>query len=68
LGGYRPSTRHYSIERPDHLGVVAGIIKDLKIIELIDERLGTYESETLSAGETVASQLLPLFNNHMIFK
>jgi transposase len=49
---------NYSIERLDHLGVVTGIIKDLKIIELIDERLGTYEGETLSAGETVAGMIL----------
>jgi hypothetical protein len=42
----------YSIERLDHLGIISGIIKDLKIVELIDARLGTYEGETLSAGET----------------
>jgi hypothetical protein len=49
---------NYSIERLDHLGIVAGVIKDLKIVELIDGRLGTYEGETLSAGETVDSMII----------
>lgn len=48
----------YDIKRLDHLGIVAGVIKDLKIVEMIDERLGTYEDETLSAGETVAGMII----------
>lgn len=48
----------YEVKRLDHLGIVAGVIKDLKIIEMIDERLGTYEGETLSAGETVAGMII----------
>ncbi|TXL02506.1 hypothetical protein BMR07_14485 [Methylococcaceae bacterium CS1] len=48
----------YSIERLDHLGIISGVIKDLKIVELIDARLGTYEGETLSAGETVAGMVI----------
>ena len=48
----------YSIERLDHLGIIAGVIKDLKIVELIDARLGTYEGESLSAGETVAGMII----------
>jgi len=48
----------YSIERLDHLGIVAGVIKDLKIVELIDERLGIYPGESLSAGETVAGMII----------
>jgi len=37
---------------------VAGVIKDLNIVQLIDERLGTFEGETLSAGETVAGMII----------
>ncbi|TXL03607.1 hypothetical protein BMR09_14535 [Methylococcaceae bacterium CS3] len=48
----------YSIERLDHLGIISGVIKDLKIVELIDARLGIYEGETLSAGETVAGMVI----------
>jgi hypothetical protein len=44
----------YSVERIDHLGIVAGTIKDLGLVELIDSHLGHYKDETLSAGETVA--------------
>ncbi|MDX8396002.1 MAG: IS1634 family transposase [Mariprofundaceae bacterium] len=46
------------MERLDHLGIVAGVIKELKIAEFIDERLGTFEGETLSAGETVAGMII----------
>lgn len=52
------NTTDYSIERLDHLGIIAGVIKDLKIVELIDARLGTYEGESLSAGETVAGMII----------
>lgn len=48
----------YSVERIDHLGIVAGTIKDLGLVELIDSHLGHYENETLSAGETVAGMIL----------
>ena len=52
------SITNCSIERLDHLGIVAGVIKDLKIIELINDKLGTYEGELLSAGETVAGMII----------
>jgi len=48
----------YSVERIDHLGIVAGTIKDLGLVGLIDSHLGHYENETLSAGETVAGMIL----------
>jgi len=49
---------NYSVERLDHFGVVAGTIKDLGLIELIDSRLESYEGETLSPGETVAGMII----------
>ena len=49
---------NYSVERLDHFGVVAGTIKDLGLIEFIDSRLGRYEGETLSPGETVAGMII----------
>ncbi|MCI5123956.1 MAG: DUF4277 domain-containing protein [Candidatus Electrothrix sp. AR5] len=48
----------YPVERIDHLGIVAGTIKDLGLVELIDSHLGHYKDETLSAGETVAGMIL----------
>ena len=47
-----------SVERLDHLGIVAGVIKDLKIIDLIDERLGIYADESISTGETIAGMII----------
>lgn len=41
----------YEIKSLNHLGIVAGVIKDLKIIEMIDERLGKFAGENISAGE-----------------
>jgi len=38
--------------------LLAGVIKDLKIAEFIDERLGTFEGETLSVGEAVAGMII----------
>lgn len=42
----------------DHLGIVAGVIKDLNIVELIDERLGVYPDESITAGESVAGMII----------
>jgi len=48
----------YQIERLDHLGIVSGVIKDLGIIELIDEKLGIYPDENISTGEAVAGMII----------
>jgi len=47
-----------SVERLDHLGVVASVIKDLGISEMIDARLGCHEQEAISTGEAVAGMIL----------
>ena len=52
------SITNCSIERLDHLGIISGVIKDLKIIELIDEKLGIHKDESISAGETVAGMII----------
>jgi len=46
------------VERLDHLGIVASVIKDLGIIEMIDARLGLHEQEEITAGEAVAGMVL----------
>lgn len=45
-------------KRLDHLGIVSGIIKDLKITEMIDERIPPDEQEEISTGEAVAGMIL----------
>src|SRR6266851_3374087 len=46
------------VERLDHLGVVASVIKDLGIVEMVDARLGLHDQEEITAGEAVAGMIL----------
>jgi transposase len=46
------------VERLDHLGVVASVIKDLGIVEMVDARLGRHDQEEISTGEAVAGMIL----------
>ena len=48
------------IKRVDHLGVIAGIIKELDLIEAIDERLKKDQSdqENITSGEAIAEMIL----------
>lgn len=46
------------VERLDHLGIIAGVIHDLGIIEMIDSRIDTDEREEISTGEAVAGMIL----------
>jgi transposase len=49
---------HAKVARLDHLGVVAGVIKDLKLVELIDERIPSDVREEISCGEAVAGMII----------
>src|SRR5206468_8973541 len=55
-GGF--SMESVSVERLDHLGVVASVIKDLGLIEMIDARLLLHDQEEITAGEAVAGMIL----------
>jgi transposase len=47
------------VERLDHLGIVAGVIKDLGIIEMIDARIPPAAGkEEISTGEAIAGMIL----------
>lgn len=46
------------VERLDHLGVIAGVIKELGIVEMIDERIVPDDQEEISTGEAVAGMIL----------
>jgi transposase len=46
------------VERLDHLGVIASVIKDLGIIKMIDARLLVHDQEEITAGEAVAGMIL----------
>jgi transposase len=47
-----------SVERLDHLGVVAAVIKDLGIIEMIDARVPPHDQEEITTGEAVAGMIV----------
>lgn len=46
------------VERLDHLGVIAGVIKDLKLVEFIDDRIPRDIREEISCGEAVAGMII----------
>lgn len=46
------------IERLDHLGIVAGVIKDLGIIELIDKKIEPDDREEVTTGEAIAAMII----------
>jgi len=46
------------VERLDHLGIISGVIKDLGLIERIDERIVADADEAITTGEAVAGMIL----------
>ena len=46
------------VERLDHLGLIASVIKDLGLIDMIDRRLSPDEQERITPGEAVAGMIL----------
>jgi transposase len=46
------------VERLDHLGVIAEVIKDIGLIDMIDARLVPNEQEEITPGEAVAGMIL----------
>lgn len=46
------------IENLDHLGLVAGLIDELDLVELIDERIAPHCLEHVSAGQVVKAMIL----------
>jgi transposase len=53
-----PGVEIVKVERLDHLGIIAGVIKDLGIIEMIDTRIAADDQEQISTGEAVAGMIL----------
>lgn len=44
--------------RVDHLGLVAGFAKEMKLAERIDKLLGVYPDEKVTVGESVVAMIL----------
>ena len=47
-----------TVERLDHLGLMAEVIKDLGLIDMIDVRLVPNRQEEITPGEAVAGMIL----------
>jgi transposase len=47
-----------TVERLDHLGIIAGVIKDLGLIEMSDTRVGLDAQEGITTGEAIAGMIL----------
>jgi len=47
-----------TVGRLDHLGLIAGVIKDLRISEMIDARLEPDEREPITTGAAIAGMVL----------
>lgn len=45
-------------QRLDHLGIIAGVIKDIGLVELIDERIPRHAKQEISTGEAVAGMII----------
>ena len=50
--------RNLDIKRLDHHGLVMGVIKDIKLIETIDQAVGLHSDEKLSVGQRVAAMVI----------
>lgn len=46
------------IERIDHWGIVSGVIKDLELVKLVNEQIGTDNREILTTGDIVAGMII----------
>lgn len=46
------------VKRIDHLGIIAGTIKDLGIIEIVNQHVGCNDQEKISSGQVVAGMIL----------
>ena len=42
----------------DHLGIIAGIVDDIGIVEIIDKEIGTDIREKVSAGQVVKAMII----------
>ena len=42
----------------DHLGIVAGIVDEIGLVEEIDQKLGTHPQEHVSLGQAVKAMIL----------
>ena len=55
---HNPAVEIVKVQRLDHLGIIASVIKDLGIIEMIDARIVPDDQEEISTGESVSGMII----------
>jgi hypothetical protein len=58
MGSTDVSSRELVIEDLDHLGLVAGVVDQIGLVECIDAQLGKCEGERISAGQVMKAMIL----------
>jgi transposase len=57
-GGVRMTQQHLTVKNLDHLGIVAGIVDELGVVEVVNQYLGQDPREQISAGVAVKAMIL----------
>jgi transposase len=52
------STKDLELKKIDHLGIVAGIVDSIGIVEIINNLVGSNSEEKVSAGQVVKAMIL----------
>ena len=51
-------SQEIDVQDIDHLGIIAGIVDEIGIVEIVNELLGTHEQENVNAGQVVKALIL----------
>lgn len=52
------TTPDIEVQDLDHLGIIAGIVDEMGIVDIVNQALGTHEQEVVSSGQVVKALIL----------
>lgn len=52
------ASQEIDVQDIDHLGIIAGIVDEIGLVEIVDRLLGTHEQENVSCGQVVKALIL----------
>ena len=58
-------TEEITVENLDHLGIVAGLIDEIGIVELINQKLGVDNREKIATGQVIKALIL-ILNSYLL--
>jgi Domain of unknown function (DUF4277) len=53
-----PTTQEIQVQNLDHLGIVAGIIDEIGLVDQVDELLGIHPQEVVTLGQILKAMIL----------